>query len=58
MREDYEVRRGEYRIIRVDGTEQLVEEKPTLDRVYQIIGCDCVDTVILAISAAAIRLKS
>ena len=44
---DYKVRRGEYRIIRVDGTEELVEEKPTFDRVYKAIGCDCVDTVIL-----------
>ena len=42
-----DVRRGEYKIIRVDGTEELVEEKPTLGAVYQAIGCECVDTVTL-----------
>ncbi len=40
-----DVRRGEYRIIRVDGTEELIEAKPTIDAVCKAIGCDCIDTV-------------
>ena len=43
-----DVRRGEYKIIRVDGTEELVEEKPTLGKVYRAIGCECIDTVTLS----------
>jgi hypothetical protein len=41
------VRPGEYRIIRVDGTEQLIEEKPYMPRLYKAIGAECVDTVTL-----------
>jgi hypothetical protein len=41
------VKRGEYRVIKVDGTETLFEEKPSIQKIYRAIGCDCVDTVIL-----------
>lgn len=41
------VRRGEFRVIKVDGTETLFEEKPSIQKIYRAIGCDCVDTVIL-----------
>ncbi len=39
------VQRGEYLIIRVDGTEQRVKERPTLEAVYRAIGCGCIDVV-------------
>lgn len=39
------VKCGEYRIIRVDGTEEFHEEKPTIRALSRIIGCDTVDTV-------------
>jgi hypothetical protein len=42
-----EVRIGEYRIIRVDGTEELVEERPTIQKIYRAIGCECCDSVTL-----------
>jgi len=41
------VKRGEYRIIKVDGTETLIEEKPTLRAVQRAIGADTLDTVCL-----------
>ena len=41
------VRQGEYHIIRVDGTELLVKEKPTLRAVQKAIGAESVDTVCL-----------
>ncbi len=41
------VRQGEFRVIRVDGTETLYEEKPTLARIFAAIGCTCIDTVTL-----------
>jgi hypothetical protein len=42
-----QIRRGEYRIIRTNGTETLIEEKPTLDAVRRAIGADGIDTVCL-----------
>ncbi len=39
------VKRGEYLIIRVDGTEELIREKPTLEALHRAIGCDCIDAV-------------
>jgi hypothetical protein len=41
------VKRGEYRILRVDGSEQLIEERPTLKRIQQIIGASTLDSVCL-----------
>jgi hypothetical protein len=40
-------KRGEYLIIRVDGSEEVVTGKPTLEKVYAAIGCECIDTVLL-----------
>ena len=40
-----EIRQGEYRIIRTDGTEILIEEKPNMDRILKAIGAECADTV-------------
>lgn len=42
------IERGEYLIIRVDGSETRVKAKPTLDALYKAIGCDGIDSVILA----------
>jgi hypothetical protein len=41
------VNRGQYRIIRVDGSEEMVPKRPTLDAIYKAIGCDTIDTVTL-----------
>lgn len=41
------VERGSFKVIRVDGSEQLFDEKPTLAKVHRAIGCECFDTVIL-----------
>lgn len=38
---------GTFMVIRVDGTESLIEEQPTIRKVYVAIGCDVIDTVIL-----------
>lgn len=37
-----------YRIIRVDGTETEIHERPTIRAIHAAIGCDCCDTVILS----------
>ena len=42
-----ELKRGEWKIIRVDGTEATVQSKPTLQAVYEAIGCENIDTVTL-----------
>jgi hypothetical protein len=47
-----DVKRGEYRIIRVDGTETLIEEKPRLKSICAAIGCESIDTVILTVRRA------
>lgn len=39
------VRQGEYRLIRVDGTETLISERPTVAKILIAIGAECVDTV-------------
>lgn len=41
------IHRGEYLIIRVNGEEERVAEKPTLHKLYRAIGCECADTVTL-----------
>lgn len=38
---------GTYKVIRVDGKEEVMQGKPTLAKVYSAIGCDTVDTVTL-----------
>jgi hypothetical protein len=39
---------GEYRIIRVDGTEEIVLGKATIPVIQAAIGCDCLDVVCLS----------
>jgi hypothetical protein len=41
------IRQGSYKIIRVDGGEELRCEKPTFDLVLEALGADCLDTVLL-----------
>jgi hypothetical protein len=41
------IERGTYLIVRSDGTEQLVYEKPTVEKICKAIGTDTLDTVIL-----------
>lgn len=41
------IKRGTYKIIRTDGSEELIEERPRPATIYKAIGCDCIDTVIL-----------
>lgn len=41
------IKPGEYKIIRVDGTVTLHESKPIMQRLHRELGCDLVDTVIL-----------
>lgn len=36
---------GGYKVIRVDGSESFVEEKPTIRKIQASIGCECCDTV-------------
>lgn len=38
---------GSYRIIRVDGSEEVVNQKPTIGKIHAAIGCDCLDMVLL-----------
>ncbi len=38
---------GKYQILRVDGSAVLIQGKPTLEAVRKLIGCECIDTVIL-----------
>jgi hypothetical protein len=40
--------RGQYRIIRVDGIETIVPEKPTIRAICKAIGCVVLDTVTLS----------
>jgi hypothetical protein len=44
---DMIIRRGEYKIIRVNGDETIYEEIPQMWRICAAIGCSCIDTVIL-----------
>jgi hypothetical protein len=46
-----DLNRGEYRVIRVDGSEELVSERPSLAKIYRDIGCTCIDTVTLTRNA-------
>jgi hypothetical protein len=42
-----EVKQGQYLIIRVNGDEYTVANKPTLAAIYKRITCECVDTITL-----------
>jgi hypothetical protein len=39
------VNRGQYKIIRVDGTEELIDRKPNSDAIHEALGCDTLDTI-------------
>jgi hypothetical protein len=41
------IQQGTFKIIRIDGTEELVNEKPTIARIQKEIGAGTVDTVML-----------
>jgi hypothetical protein len=38
-------RRGEYKIVRTDGTEAVLEGKPSYEEICRLISCDTLDTV-------------
>lgn len=40
-----EINSGEYLVIKVDGTETLVKQKPSVDAICKAIGCEYIDTV-------------
>ena len=42
-----EVKRGTFLVIRVNGDEEDHEEKPSIRKIYSVIGCDTFDTVTL-----------
>lgn len=39
------IKQGTYKIIQIDGTESVVEGKPTIDKAKHIIGCETIDAV-------------
>lgn len=39
------IKQGTYKIIRIDGTESVVEETPSISKALKVIGCEMVDTV-------------
>ena len=48
--------RGSYKIIRVDGTEEMVPRNPTIKDIYKAIGCECIDTVCLDREAQTVMM--
>lgn len=47
MKEKIEMPRGRYKIIRVDGTEIVRPNRPSIQKIQQEIGCECCDTITL-----------
>jgi hypothetical protein len=45
--DDKIIRRGEYKVIRVNGEETIYEEKPTIRKIELAIDAECLDMVIL-----------
>jgi hypothetical protein len=39
------LKQGQYKLIRVDGSETTHEGKPSIAEIQQLIGCDSLDTV-------------
>lgn len=39
------IERGQYKVIRVDGTELTLEGRPSFAEIRRLIGCDSLDTV-------------
>jgi hypothetical protein len=35
----------QHRLIRIDGTEQILETRPSFEEIRRLIGCDYLDTV-------------
>lgn len=50
------IRRGEFKVIRVDGTVTMHESKPTIRGIQQFIGADCLDSVILDFKARQVMM--
>jgi len=42
-----EINRGEFKVIKVDGTEVMFSEKPSISKIQREIGCECCDSVTL-----------
>ncbi len=38
---------GQYRILRVDGSDEWVPQRPTIEALHKALGCDAVDTLVL-----------
>ena len=49
-----DVHPGEYRILNVDGTESLIDERPTIRRLLLQIGAETIDCVTLRMTRPAI----
>ena len=45
---DFRMKRGQYKIIFVDGTETVVNRKPTINAIAVAIGASGLDTIILS----------
>ena len=41
------IAQGTYKIIRVDGTETVEAEKPSISKIMKAIKCECLDSVTL-----------
>jgi hypothetical protein len=39
--------RAAFKVIRTDGTDELIQQAPTLDAIYRAIGCHCATNVTL-----------
>jgi hypothetical protein len=42
---DIDIQRGSFKVLRVDGSEHIVPEKPNFKLIGEMIGADCFDTV-------------
>jgi hypothetical protein len=48
------IKPGQYRVIRVNGSDEVVDQKPTLKRIYASIDADRIDIVTLSWGAGHI----
>lgn len=39
------MKKGTFKVVRVDGSVENYNQKPTLDLIYEKLGVDCIDTV-------------
>ncbi len=42
------MRKGNFKIIRCDGTVEDYKEKPTIERIHALLKVDCIDTITLS----------